>query len=199
MPQCQLKFLNWPPKSILVWPHLHLCCFSCAHLTCFPLPNSPWSLGTLLFLLPGMFLIPYLSLWESSSLNRGPPHSGSLLSPIQSLASPVSILTDCLVWCSPPRACGSFSPTVPAQGQHSTPCSFVPGPVLATKDKDTKILVLHQGELVRCERQPPPTRPHIQMPNTRGRLRETGHLLQGPEEGGKAFWRKRDLSRPPSI
>ena len=38
----------------------------------------------------------------------------------------------------------------------------------------------------------PPTHPHIQMPDTWGRLRETGHLLQGSEEGGKAFWRKRD-------
>lgn len=76
---------------------------------------SPWDV-----------LIPYLSLWESSGLNRGPPPSGSFSGPCE------HSLPDCLVWCSPRQACGlptrrGSTPMVPAQGQHSSlPAALCP-------------------------------------------------------------------------
>ncbi|CAK6441186.1 unnamed protein product [Pipistrellus nathusii] len=79
------KFLSWPLKLTLIWKYLHLCSFSCTHSTCLHLPNSSWSLGILLLLLPGMSLSPI-----SASGNLLDSTEALLLQ--EALAGPVSTL-----------------------------------------------------------------------------------------------------------
>lgn len=67
---------------------------------------SPWDI-----------LIPDLSLWESSRLNRGPPASGSLGQPVSTLYQIAGlVLTSPGLWTHYQRV---STPMVPAQGQHS--------------------------------------------------------------------------------
>lgn len=112
------KFLNWPLTSTLIWKHLHLCSLSCAHSACLHLPNSSWSLGILLLLLPGMSSSPVSA--SGNLLHSTEAHSFRKPWPALEHSLP-----DRLAWCSPPQACGfparSIStPMVPAQGQHSS-------------------------------------------------------------------------------